>query len=256
MGALLLLALSLYLSSYYLGEQRRLAAAEDVQGAMNQVRVAERLDPFSPEPLQAEASLLQQQGRNKEAVESLNKAIQRDTYNYVPRMLLGELQMDKLNDYDAAAKTYREILEINPNLTMVNAVLAEALLRKGDLEGARREYEELRKNDQISLLGLYNLGRIYVRNGEPKKGKQTLEEARSLAVAGMESSESAGSSQNEELVQSINLSIADALVIQGQYDEAYQIVSESPSDQAAAILTLLENDPELYRQSIKNGEIY
>ena len=53
-GALILLAASLSLSSYYLDEQQRLAAAGDVNGAVQEVDTAARLDPFDTEPLQGE----------------------------------------------------------------------------------------------------------------------------------------------------------------------------------------------------------
>jgi hypothetical protein len=73
-GALILLTLSLYVSGYYLDEQQRLTAAQDEEGAMRQLQVAERLDPFSPEPLQTKSALLQQQGRNQEGAEALEWA--------------------------------------------------------------------------------------------------------------------------------------------------------------------------------------
>ena len=251
-----MLALSLYLSGYYLNEQQRLAAAGDAQGAMEQVQVAERLDPFSPEPLQAESVLFQQEGRNQEAVESLETAAERDPRNYLPYTLLGFLQMNRLNDYEAATEAFRKAQERNPNATLVSTALAQSLLRQEKFKEAERVYERLREEEQISVESLYNLGRIYVREGQPEKGKQTLREARRLAMANAENPETSTSSETEELIESINLSIADALVVQGQYDEARRIVEASSSEQAAAILALLESDPELYRQSVKNGEIY
>ena len=256
MGALILLTLSLYASDYYLDEQQRLAAAEDEEGAMQRVQVAERLDPFGPEPLRAESVLLQQQGRNQEAVEALKKAAARDPHNYLPHALLGILQMNSLNDYEAATKSFREAQKLNPNATFVSEALAQSLLRQEKFEKAERVYEDLREEEQISVDSLYNLGRIYVREGEPEKGRQTLEEARQLARAGLQSMSVSERAQTEEFIESIDLSIADSLVIEGQYDEARQMVSESSSEQASAILALLEGDPEMYRQSVKNSEIY
>lgn len=255
-GALILLTLSLYLSDYYLGEQQRLAAAEDEDGAMEQVQIAERLDPFSPEPLRAESVLLQQQGRNREAVDALEEAAARDPHNYLPYALLGLLQMNRLNNYSAATESFREAQERNPNATFVSTALAQSLLRQEKFEEAERVYEDLREEEQISVESLYNLGRIYIRGGEPEKGRQTLERARQLAEENLQNTSPSERAQSEELVESINLSIADSLVVQGQYDEARRMVSESSSEQASAILALLESDPELYRQSVKNGEIY
>ena len=164
--------------------------------------------------------------------------------------------MNRLNDYDAAVQSLRESLDLNPNASYVRSGMAQALVREGDLEKARGQYEKLVKMDQISTQGLYDLGRIYVRTGEPEKGRETLQEARRRAEATMGSLEPSSRSQREELIQSIDLAIADALVVQGRYDEAREIVANSTSDQAPAILTLLETDPEMYRESIKDSEIY
>lgn len=223
---------------------------------MEQVQVAERLDPFSMEPLQAESALLQQQGSNREAAESLKRAAERDPHNYLPYALLGFLQMNRLNDYDAAAESFRKAQERNPNATLVSTALAQSLLRQEKFGEAQRVYERLRRREQLSAEGLYNLGRIYVREGQPEKGLQTLEVARRLAKSNPEGMDASEKAQVEEFVESVNLSVADALVVQGQYAEAREIVAESSSEQAPAILALLDSDPELYRQSIKNGEIY
>ena len=255
-SSLLAIAVSLHLSNYYLDEHYRLLVAGDTEGAMEMVKVSERLDPFSPEPVEAEALLLQQEGNDREAAEAIRDAIGRDPASYELYMSLGTMQMDRLNDYDAAAETFRKALERNPNSTPVSTYLAQSLLRQGKLEEARRVYEDLRGEDQLSYEGFYNLGRIYLRSGEPEKGIRTLEQARQLARLGMEDMEPSEKSQRKEFVESINLSIADALVVEGQYEEAREIVAGSDSDQAAAILALLDNDPELYRESVKNSEIY
>ena len=255
-SSLLAIAVSLHLSNYYLDEHYRLLVAGDTEGAMEMVKISERLDPFSPEPVEAEALLLQQEGNDREAAEAIRDAIGRDPASYELYMSLGTLQMDRLNDYDAAVESFRKALERNPNSTPVSTYLAQSLLRQGKLEEARRVYEDLRGEDQLSYEGFYNLGRIYLRSGEPEKGIRTLEQARQLARLGMEDMEPSEKSQRKEFVESINLSIADALVVEGQYEEAREIVAGSDSDQAAAILALLDNDPELYRESVKNSEIY
>ena len=254
--ALIFLALSLYLSNYYMGEQQRLAAAEDLAVATERAQTAARLNPFSPEPLQGKSGILQQQGLNKEAAEAIEEAAARDPHNYLPYSLLGTLQMTRLNDYEAATEAYRKALELNPNATMVAAPLAQSLLRQEKFGESERIYERLREEGQISVESLYNLGRIYVREGQPEKGRKTLKEARRFAAASLEVQEPSEKTQTEEFIESINLSIADSFVVQGQYDEARQIVAESDSEQSAAIQAVLDSDPELYRRSVKNGEIY
>ena len=255
-GALVLLAVSLSLSSYYLDEQQRLAAAGDVSGAIQEVDTAARLDPFGMQPLQTKSLLLQRQGNNKSAVDALEEAVQRDPNNYLPYVALGLAQMNQLNDYDSAVRSFREALDLNPKASFVRTGLAQALVRKGDLDKARMQYEKLRGRDQISLQGLYDLGRIYVRTGDPEKGRETLQVAKRRAESTLGNLESSSRSQREELIRSIDLAIADALVVQGRYDEARQIVANSTSEQAPAILALLDTDPEMYRASIKDSGIY
>jgi hypothetical protein len=54
----------------------------------------------------------------------------------------------------------------------------------------------------------------------------------------------------------MELAKADALVVQGRYDEARQVISQSSSEQAPALLQLLNSDPEAYRESVVLSEIY
>ncbi|MGF1470168.1 MAG: tetratricopeptide repeat protein [Rubrobacteraceae bacterium] len=253
---LVLLALSLYMAERNLDEQQRLVAGGDFEGAIEKVQLAARLAPFSSEPLQEEAQLLQRQGRIKEAEDALRRAIRRDPRNYTSYLLLAQLQASRLNDYAAAEETYRNLLEINPNSTEASAGLAQVLLRQGDLEGAKRQYEKLRETETVSLQGLYDLGRIYIRTGEPEEAVQTLVAARELALAGLGSLDAPEWQQRIEFIESIDLSIADALVVQERYAEAREIVAGNPSEQAPAILALLDTDPEMYRQSVLNSEIY
>ena len=82
-AVLALLATSLYLSEYYLGEERRLIAAGDLRGGLEAAQKAGRMDPFDPEPLEDVSYIRQQQGRNEEAVGALRGAVDRDPNNYV-----------------------------------------------------------------------------------------------------------------------------------------------------------------------------
>lgn len=252
----MLLAVSLYMSGHYLDEQERLVAAGDVEGATQKLDMAARLDPFSPQPLLRKSFFLQRQGNYEEAAGILREAIRRDPRNEVTHVLLASLQVSRLNDYAAAEKTYRELLEVSPNLVLARNGLAQALLRQGDLEGAKRQYEKLVESGQISTQGLHYLGRIYVRTGEPEKGVTTLRRARQRATAELENLNASEREQGREFVESIDLAIADALVVQGRYAEARRVVAESSAEQAPAILELLETDPERYRESVVDSEIY
>jgi tetratricopeptide (TPR) repeat protein len=256
-GALALLAVSLSVSSYYLEErQPQLAASGDMEGALQLAQTAERLDPFSADPLQSQSYFLQQQGRNEEAAERLRAAIERNPNDYVLYQLLGNMQLAQLDDIDAAIQSYRRAQELNPKEASTGTLLAQALIRKGDLKGAREEFEKLESSGEITFGGLYDLGRIYARTGEPAKGVDAIRRAKGKAAAELDELEGAAKAEREELIRSMDLALADALVVQGKYTAARRVLEESPSGQAPALLELLNADPEGYRQSVVDSEIY
>jgi tetratricopeptide (TPR) repeat protein len=255
-GALVLLATALSLSEYYLEEERRLAAAGDVEGAIEASRTAIRLDPFDTDALEEQSVLLQQQRRHEEAADALRQAIERDPHNYMPYLRLGTLQLYALDNFDGAVESYRDALRLNPKATAASEALAQALIRRGDLGAAREEYEKLREEGTISYQGLFDLGRIYVRTGKPGEGLQAIRHAQRRAEDGLEELEGPLRTQQRELIESMELAIADALVVQGRYDEAREVIAQSSSGQAPALLHLLNSDPEAYRESVVLSGIY
>lgn len=255
-GALVFLATVLSLSEYYLNEETRLFAAGDLQGALKAVQMSARLDPFDPEPLEGESFILQQQGRYEDAASSLRNAIERDPHNYIPYLMLGNLQLSQLDDLDGAVESYRNVLRLNPNATIASSALAQALIRKRDLGAAKKVYENLEEEKRISFLGLYDLGRIYVRTGEPSKGLKAIKRAKQKAETELDELEGPLKIQRQELIESMELAIADALVVQGRYDRAREIIAGSSSEQAPALLQLLDSNPEAYRESVVSSAIY
>ena len=255
-GALVFLAASLSLSEYYLNEETRLLAAGDLRGALEAARMAARLDPFDPEPLEGESFILQQQGHYEEAASSLRTAIERDPHNYVLYLMLGNLQYTRLNNLGSAVENYRDAVRLNPNATAASTVLAQALMRKGDLEAAKEVYEGLEEERRITFQGLYDLGRIYVRTGEPQKGLESIKRAKRMAQIGLNKLEGPLKTQRQDLIESMDLAIADALVVQGRYAEAREVIAGSSSEQAPALLQLLDSNPRAYHEAVVSSEIY
>lgn len=254
-GALIMLAISLYLSNYYLKEQERLAGAGDLRGARAEVEQAARLDPFSPAPPSSMAYLELREGRTEAAAEAFREAIRRDPYNYKNYMDLGDLQRQQLSDPKAAAESYREALRHNPHATAVVSRLAGALLSDGDLEEAKAQYQWLRERGKIPLKDLYYLGRIQVRLEEPEKAIEIFEEAREGAATDLESLNESQKAQRKAFMESLDLAIADALVVQGSYAEAREILAQSSAEQAPSILALLDEDTQSYRESVLDTPI-
>lgn len=257
-GVLIMLAGTLFLSNQYLNEQRQLAAAGDVEAALERLRLAARLSPFDPAPLANQAFLLQQQGQTQLAVRAFEEAIRRDPGNFVNYVSLGNLQLNGLGDPEAAAKSYRGALERSPKSTDVRASLAAALVGAGNLEAAKREYETLAAAGRITLGDQISLGKVYARTGEPERAVETLRDARERVAGRLERLQNLGKAEEEtvlDFLDSVDLAIADALIVQGDYEGAREVLEGSRSEQAPAILELLRTNPEMYRESVLDGEI-
>lgn len=255
-AALAVIALSLYVSTVQLEEQQRLADTGDIEGALQSAELAARLDPFSAEPLQARAALLQQEGRYQEAEQALIKAAEKAPSEYSIPQQLGDLRLYVMNQPLKAAESYRRAVELNPRDVTARVGLATAYLSAGRLEKAKVQYEKVRELGQLSVSQLYDLGRIYVRTGEPEKGVEALREAKRRASSELGSLSGQQRQQQLEFIQSVELALADALVVDRRYAEARQVLANSAADQALTILRLVNSDPEGYRQTVQNSEIY
>ncbi len=248
---LLLVSASLYLSDRYLTEYQERMAAGEVEEAGEYARTAERLDPVSSRPMESRATLLQQQGRAAEAEEALLEAVTREPNDYGLYLLLGSLQMRQMDDPEAAAESYRRAVELNPRSSQSATGLAESLMSAGDLESARDEYERLGEIQDLTAYHKYDLGRIYVRTGDPEEGLRTLRQAE--AELQREGEEPAAA--NERFVELVDHAITEALVVQGDYAQATRRLEVSEAEQAPAALELMYYDPETYRESILSDDL-
>ena len=251
-----MLATALFFSQRYLDESQRLSAAGDAQGAMKASQLAARLDPFDTEALETQSFILEQQQRYEDAASSLGEAIDRNPHDYALYLMLGNLQLNELDDLGAAEKSYRKVLELNPKETDVREALAQTLIEEGKLGEARDEYEKLKEQKKISYQGLYDLGRIYVRTGRPEEGLRDIKRAKQRAEAELDKLKEPLRFQQQKLIESMQLAIADALVVQGRYAQAREILAQSASPHAPALLQLLNSDPDAYRESVVTSAIY
>jgi tetratricopeptide (TPR) repeat protein len=254
-GVLALLAAVLYLSDYYTGEQQRLAAAGDYAGAMEASRFAVRLDPFDTEALQAQSFLWRQQKEYGRAALALKEAIDRDPNNYLPYLMLANLRL-ATGDLDAASEGYRDVLELNPNAVLARSSLARTLTRQGKLREAKEEYEALKEEKDVTYQDLYDLGRIQVRTGEAPEGVKNIRRARRMAAAEFAGMRGPQTGRQRQILMSMDLATADALVVAGRIGRARVILAQSPSEQAPGLLELLSSDPAAYREQVINSDIY
>jgi tetratricopeptide (TPR) repeat protein len=254
-GVLALLATALYLSNYFSGEQQRLAAAGDDTGAMKASRRAVRLDPFDTNALQAQSFLWRQQKEPDRAVLALKEAIDRDPNNYLPYLMLANLRLG-MGDLDAAVEGYRKVLDLDPNATTARSSLAQTLVRQGKLREAKQEYQVLKEKKGITYQDLYDLGRVEVRTGAAPEGVKNIKRARRMAANEFDRVPGPETESQRQLLVSMDLATADALVVAGRIGQARGILAQSPSEQAPGLLQLLSSDPSAYREQVINSAIY
>jgi tetratricopeptide (TPR) repeat protein len=253
--ALLAIVVSLYVSTLYLDEQQRLADSGDIEGAMQSVEMAARLDPFSAQPLLSKAYMLQDQDQNQEAESVMQAAANREPESYEIPQEIGDLRLQSMDTPRKAAESYGRALELNPRSESTVSSLAGAQLDAGELEEAKRPYERLSESGDITVSQSYDLGRIYVRTGEAEKGLQTLRKAQRQAENELQGLPEELRQSQLGFLQSVELAIADALVVQRRYAQARQMLANSSAEQAPTIVSLIVSDPESYRQTVIDSDV-
>ncbi len=115
--ALVLLALS-WMPPYLAGRAEKAArvAASDgeVAVALDHAARAAHLDPLAADPLLLQSSLLQQEGRSREALDKAEAATRLQPANYKAWYELGRLQLTVLGRPKDARASFRRALELNP----------------------------------------------------------------------------------------------------------------------------------------------
>jgi tetratricopeptide (TPR) repeat protein len=116
-AALVLLAVS-WMPPYlaHRAESAAIAASSDgdVVAALASARRAAGLDPLAVSPLLTEASLLQQLGRNRQALERLQEAARLQPQNYEVWYAIGVLQHEAFGRDKAARAALIRALGLNP----------------------------------------------------------------------------------------------------------------------------------------------
>lgn len=244
-----------YVSARYMERQQQQQAAGNLNGAIGAASAAARFDPFEAAPLQAQSSILYGRGRNASAKEFMEQAALREPNEYVIQLSLGNIEME-MGEFEAAEQSYREAERLNPFGGLGTEGLAQALLRQDELEEAGTAYQRIADMGDLGTMGYYNLGRIQVRTGDPEEGTRNINRAIRRAERELRTMNGEARQSQMDLIESMNLAAADGLVVQSRYNAAYQILAESTSNQAPALLQLISTDPEGYRDSVIDSDVY
>jgi TolB-like protein/Flp pilus assembly protein TadD len=176
----------------------------DLAGAAQHVERALALDPADPHVLGTSSTLLANLGRPDEALALGEAMVRRDPVNVTALYNLGNFQR-AAGQLDAAIASYRTVLSLAPRRGVAHAQIGNALLLKGDAQGALAEIEQEtsevwkmiglplayhalgRKADSDGALaaliavaekdGPYNIAYVYAYRGEADKAFEWLGKA-------------------------------------------------------------------------------
>ncbi len=157
--------------------QRYLALFESDQGAgvpirdplMNKVLAMDASD----KPLLRLARRLNQQGRSKEAIAALNRALERNPQSHLTHAALVGAY-GALRQFDKAEEHYRLALEVAPATAPLLRNLARARFYQGRLDEARTALDEALVIDPHDADTLAWLGRVYLRENQTAQGIEML----------------------------------------------------------------------------------
>jgi len=111
---------------------------------------------------------------------SLNTLVEKIAFTLKPQNKLGHL-IDAAKEHlaknkpEAALKLSRQILEIKPNSAVGYLVIGDACRQMGDLEAARKSYEQASEYAELFMEPLRRLGELYGAMGDPEGHLKYLE---------------------------------------------------------------------------------
>ena len=184
----------------------------DFAGAAQDFKSGLALDPGDLDVLRNGANLLQSLGRLDEALALEEAVVRRDPVNVTALHNLGYFQR-MAGRLDAAIASYRTLLNLAPGRSNAHAQLGNALLLKGDAQGALAEIEQ-EPSESFKMIGLpmaydalgrkadsdaalaaliakwekdapYNIAYVYAYRGEADKAFAWLDKAVEYDDAGL-----------------------------------------------------------------------
>ena len=124
----------------------------DLAGAARHYERALALDPADLDVLRNSATLLQSLGRLDEALPLEEAVVRRDPVNVSALFNLGSYQR-MAGRFDAAITSFHTVLSLAPGRGIAHYQLGNALLLKGDAQGALAEIEQ-ETNEVFKMIGL------------------------------------------------------------------------------------------------------
>ncbi len=181
----------------------------DSAKAEAQFHAAQAIDPDSEEVVLNMARLYSEQGDFRRSAETL-AAVPEDDRTTRIEFALGA-SYDQLKEPKKAAQAYRSALDLDPENSLdTQRGLASALLQDGQLEAARKAYEQIIAAEPQDAQSRVKLSEIERRQGHYEQALETLQKAKPLVQ------DSTELSYNEALID-------DSL---GRYDDAIGLLKQ------------------------------
>lgn len=158
------------------GLRRDSAALELARGNAEQ---ALRFDRGSVDAYTALAAVLLATGKPNEAIKEIDLALALDPSN--PRTLDWRARIyERLNRWNEAEQSYRQILRIRPNYWIAYNELGWLSQAQGNYESAIDAFRAATLAAPNSTLALNNLGEMYLRTGDASKAMQCFQKSLGL----------------------------------------------------------------------------
>ncbi len=152
----------------------------DIRGAEASARRALEIDPQSPEAYNLLGYAAALQGDSSEAIEHYRQAVALDD-TYMEAMLnAAEVYIHPLGEFDEAIALCEQALELSESdeETIDTLLLVfDAMLGKGDLDGARSTLARIPKKPYETSAHTFMVGRAYYEVGDVERALPYIEEA-------------------------------------------------------------------------------
>jgi choline-sulfatase len=158
------------------GLAQSLAAAGDVDGALQALHEGQAALPSDSRLLLHEARLLWDLDRKTEARQVYERVLPMAPQNARVRAQLGDL-LRELGEIDDAIRYQREAVELEPTSASYWNSLGMTLGGKGELNEAERAFREAFRLDPRNHRHAYNLGLILMRQGRAAEARPFFEKA-------------------------------------------------------------------------------
>lgn len=122
------------------------------------------------------------QGKNDEALKFADQILKENPQDSRALNLQADLLLDsgKAENVDAALRTFQQLSKRSPGDAVLRLHLGRAYRKKGDLESARREFQEAIKLQKSLVEAKYELGLIHLMRGEGREALQQANEVLAL----------------------------------------------------------------------------